>query len=208
MNKVGFEKKQWSVYFRGLFEVFWSFFKIGSITFGGGLVMLPILENELAIKRKWTNRDELLDYYAIGQSTPGIIAVNVATFIGYKRRGIVGGIMGTLGMVTPSIIIITFVAMFLSNFTHMPYVQKALSGINIAVAALLTKVVWTFTKNTVRNIFHALLVIASFVLVSIFNVHTAWIILSSLIIGLGMHALSILKAQKAPVCKPPKGDGV
>lgn len=159
--------------------------------------MLPILENELSIKRKWTNRDELLDYYAIGQATPGIIAVNVATFVGYKRRGVFGGIMGTLGMVAPSIIIITFIAVFLSNFTHIEIVQKALAGINIAVAALLTKVSWTFAKTAVKKNFHAIILLTVFTCVTFFNVHTAWIILGAVSLGLVMYFLDFLKTKKS-----------
>lgn len=105
--------------------------------------MLPLLTEELSIKRAWTSRDELLDYFAIGQCTPGIIAVNVATFVGYKKQGVVGGIVATLGMVAPSVIVITVLALFFANYAALAPV-KAFAGINIAVAALLTKVVWTF----------------------------------------------------------------
>ena len=98
-----------------LVELFFVFFKIGAVTFGGGLAMLPIIEKELVIKRNWVTKDTLLDYFAIGQATPGIIAVNVATFLGYSRAGILGAIIATLGVVTPSIIIISIIAKFLSG---------------------------------------------------------------------------------------------
>ena len=100
-----------------LVELFFVFFKIGAVTFGGGLAMLPIIEKELVIKRNWVTKDTLLDYFAIGQATPGIIAVNVATFLGYSRAGILGAIVATLGVVTPSIIIISIIAKF---FTCKP----------------------------------------------------------------------------------------
>ncbi len=174
-------------FLKGLFGVFWAFFKIGSVTFGGGYAMLPMLESELSIKRKWTNREELLDYFAIGQSTPGIIAVNVATFVGYKRHGIMGGIFGTLGMVTPSIIIITLIAAFMSNFADMEVVQKAFKGINIAVTALLIKVSITFAKNSLKKLFQILVAISSFILVIVFDVQTMWIILGAIALGFIIH---------------------
>jgi chromate transporter len=145
-----------------MLDLYAVFFKIGAITFGGGLAMLPILERELAVKRGWTTSEDLLDYFAIGQSTPGIIAVNVATFIGYKQKGIPGAIIATAGIVSPSLIIITILAAFLENFTHIPAIQKAFRGINVAVAALLTQSVWSFSRKSVKNIWGAVLFAAAF----------------------------------------------
>ena len=101
---------------KNLFQLYWSFFKIGGLTFGGGLSMLPMLERELVQRRKWVTEEEILDFYAIGQSTPGIIAVNTATFVGYKKEKILGGIFATLGMISPSIIVISLVAAFFEMF--------------------------------------------------------------------------------------------
>ncbi|WP_296320305.1 chromate transporter [Treponema sp. UBA3813] len=168
---------------RTLWDLFSIFFKIGSCTFGGGIAMLPILERELAEKRNWTTSDELLDYFAIGQSTPGIIAVNVATFIGYKRAGLIGGCVATFGMVFPSIIIITLIAKFISNFSEIEWVQKALKGINVAVAAILTSAVYKFSKKSVKNLFGFLLLVIAFLLIFVFNVGTAYVIFGSAILG-------------------------
>jgi len=167
-----------------LWELFSVFFKVGLCTFGGGIAMLPILERELAEKRGWTNSDELLDYFAIGQSTPGIIAVNVATFIGYKKAGIIGGCVATFGMVLPSIIIITIIAKFISNFSELEWVQKALKGINVAVAAILTFAVINFSKKSVKNLFGFILLVISFILIFIFNVGTVYIIFGSALLGI------------------------
>lgn len=167
-----------------LLELVLVFMKIGVVTFGGGLAMLPILEKELIEKRKWTTKEKLLDYFAIGQATPGIIAVNVATFLGYEKAGVWGGILTTLGVVTPSIVIITVISIFFSNFADISWVQKALAGINIAVAALLCKVVWGFRKQIFGSALAAILSIASFCLIVFFNVHTVVIILGALCIGL------------------------
>ena len=98
------------------FDLFLTFAKIGGFTFGGGYAMLPIMQKELVEKKDWTTNEELLNYYAVGQCTPGIIAVNVSTFVGYQKKGILGSIFSTLGVVTPSIIIIILIASFLQNF--------------------------------------------------------------------------------------------
>ena len=120
-----------------LFDLFWTFCKIGALTFGGGYAMLPIIQREIVENKKWSTEKEILDYYAVGQCTPGVIAVNTATFIGYKLRGITGGIIATIGVVFPSLIIILTIASFLQNFADMAIVQSAFAGIRVAVVALI-----------------------------------------------------------------------
>lgn len=190
------ETKQNKVSFSKILELFFVFFKIGSITFGGGMGMLPILERDLIDKRNWTDRDELMDFYAISQSTPGIVAVNVATFIGYNRAGVLGGIFATFGVVTPSVIIITIIALFLQNFMDIIWVQKAMSGINVAVAAMLTKAVWTFAKRGIKNILGVILFISAFICMNIFNVNTIFIIFFSALIGIISSFISTKKNIK------------
>ena len=136
---------------RELWELYTAFFRIGILTFGGGLTMLPLLKYELVEKRNWITEDTLLDCYAIGQCTPGIIAVNTATFVGYKRRGTVGGIVATLGMATPSVLIITVVAMFLRAIIGHPITQHALMGIRGGVCALMLNTVYTLAKNSLTQ---------------------------------------------------------
>ena len=167
-----------------LWELFSIFFKIGLCTFGGGYAMLPILERELADKRGWTTSDELLDYFAIGQTTPGIIAVNVATFIGYKQAKTLGGIVATSGIVCPSLIIITVIAKFISNFSEIAWVQRALTGINVAVAALLTYAVANFAKKAIKTLLGVGLLLISFVLIFVFKISTIWIIFGSCLFGI------------------------
>lgn len=132
-----------------LFQLFWVFAKIGAVTFGGGYAMLPILQRELTEKRDWTTEAELLDYYAIGQCTPGVIAVNTATFVGYRKKGVLGGIFATLGVVFPSIVIITFIAACLQNFAEYPVVQHALAGIRVCVCVLIFQAVVRLWKKAV-----------------------------------------------------------
>ena len=124
-----------------LFELFWLFAKMGSVTFGGGYAMLPILQRELVENRGWVTNEELADFYAVGQCTPGIIAVNTSTFIGEKRRGIAGGIAATLGFVFPSLIIISLIAAFLSNFAELAVVKNAFAGIQVCVCVLILNAV-------------------------------------------------------------------
>ncbi|MBO5400721.1 MAG: chromate transporter [Spirochaetaceae bacterium] len=173
-----------------LVELFFVFFKIGAVTFGGGLAMLPIIEKELVIKRNWVTKDTLLDYFAIGQATPGIIAVNVATFLGYSRAGILGAIIATLGIVTPSIIIISIIAKFLSGFSENITVKKALAGINVVVAALLTKVLWGFRKKIFSSILAFILFLLAFLGIAFFNVNTILVVVASVFIGLGFFFLN------------------
>ncbi len=179
-------------------ELYFTFVKIGAVTFGGGLAMMPIMQRELIEKRGWVTEDELIDYFAIGQSTPGIIAVNVATFIGYKKLGWLGGIIGTLGVVTPSWVIIMLLAGAISSVDQYPLAQKALKGINVAVAALLTSVIVKFSKKTIKNIWNALFMLLAFALIYFFKVQSVWIILSSLIIGC-LLTLYKQKKQKTSV---------
>ena len=131
-----------------LLRLFLVFAKIGGFTFGGGYAMLPILQREIVDKRQWSTQEELMDYFAIGQCTPGIIAVNTATFIGYKRKGVFGGIFATLSVVAPSVVIITVIAAFIRNFQHIEMVQWAFEGIRAAVVALILSAVIKLGKKS------------------------------------------------------------
>ena len=184
-------------------ELYFAFVKIGAFTFGGGLAMMPIMQRELIEKRGWVSEEELIDYFARGQSTPGIIAVNVATFVGYKKLGWLGGIIGTLGVVTPSWVIIMLLAGAISSVDKYPLAQRALRGINVAVAALLTSVIVKFTKKTIKNFWNALFMLLAFALIYFFKVQSVWIILSSLIIGC---LLTLYKQKKQKTSVSEKGD--
>ena len=175
-------------------ELYFAFLKIGAFTFGGGLAMMPIMQRELIEKRGWITEEELIDYFAIGQSTPGIIAVNVSTFVGYKKFGVLGGIIGTIGVVTPSWVIIMLLAGAISSVDKYPVAQKALRGINVAVAALLTSVIVKFSKKTIKNIWNAVFMLLAFALIYFLKVQSVWIILASLIIG---SLLTLYKQKKA-----------
>ncbi len=134
-----------------LFNLFIAFAKVGVLTFGGGYAMLPILQREIVEKNNWATDEELMDYYAIGQCTPGVIAVNTSTFIGQKNKGIIGGIVATLGMVTPSLIIITAIAAFISNFSDLAIVKNAFAGVRVCVCVLILNAVVKLWKSSVTD---------------------------------------------------------
>ena len=152
-----------------LLSLFFSFFKIGIMTFGGGYAMLPMLERELVLNKKWITTEEIMDYFAIGQCTPGVIAVNTATFIGYKRKKVVGGIVATLGVIAPSILIISLLAGILDMFSDNKYVKHAFAGISIAVCALLVQSVIKMGKSAIKDSFTAVITLSAFALALLFN---------------------------------------
>ncbi len=135
--------------FKQLWQLFVTFAIVGVTTFGGGYAMLPALQREVVDKRKWASDEEVMDWYAIGQCTPGVIAVNTATFVGQKQAGVIGGIFATLGVVFPSLVIITIIAAFIQNFAHLAAVQKAFAGIRVCVCVLILNAVVKLWKKSV-----------------------------------------------------------
>ena len=134
---------------RELWDMFLAFARIGGLTFGGGYAMLPLLQREVVEKHHWATEEELADYYAIGQCTPGVIAVNTATFIGYRQAGVIGGIFATLGVVFPSVVIITVIAAFLTNFADLLVIRYAFEGIRVCVCVLIFNAVQKLWKKSV-----------------------------------------------------------
>ena len=147
-----------------LLDLFLTFVRIGCVTFGGGYAMLPILERELVDKRGWTTMDDLRDYFSIGQCTPGIIALNVSTFIGEKRGGIRGAIAATVGFLTGPVTIILIIAMFLRNFAQLELVQHAFAGIRVCVCVLILQAILRLWKKSVVDPFTLGLYLVVFVL--------------------------------------------
>ena len=170
-----------------LWTLFLTFAKVGVMTFGGGYAMLPILEREVVTNHNWTTGEQMLDYYAIGQCTPGVIAVNVATFIGHKKRGVIGAIVATLGIIFPSLLIILSLASVLQLFQDNPYVQKAFGGIRIAVCALIASTVIRLAKKTIKSVIAAIITIAVLCLELFLNVSPVIIVASTIAFGLIMY---------------------
>ncbi len=181
-------------------KLFLTFFKVGAVTFGGGMAMLPILEAEVVDKKHWTTREQLSDYYAISQITPGIIAVNVATFLGFNHAGILGGIVATLGVVTPSIVIISFLSYFIGSISDIEWVQSALAGINVAVCALLTSALFKFIKTGIKAcnaILAVFLMVVSFCLIAFLHISSSIVILAGGFIGVILHVLTSHRNKKS-----------
>lgn len=135
-----------------LLEMFLTFAKVGVMTFGGGYAMLPILQREVVDNKGWATEEELMDYFAIGQCTPGVIAVNTATFIGQKNKGILGGIVTTMGVVFPSLVIISLLAGVIEAFSHIVWVQNAFGGIRVCVCVLILNAVVKLYKKAVMDV--------------------------------------------------------
>ena len=146
---------------REIFEIFRVFFKIGALTFGGGYTMLPLLKSEIVRDRHWVTEEDMIDYFAISQTLPGIVAVNTSMLIGWNRRRAPGLFAACLGMVTPSIIIILIIALFIENFLEHEAVMHAFNGIRIAVGALITKTVFEMGAKSLKDKACALIFIIS-----------------------------------------------
>lgn len=173
-----------------LFELFKSFFMIGAFTFGGGYAMLPMLEKEVVTKHKWATMEEISNYFAIGQCTPGIIAVNTATFIGYKQKKNIGGVVATLGVVTPSIIIILVLSGILEYIFEYEIVKSAFAGISVAVCALLTQALWKLAKSGIKDAYTAIVAILSAVASVFFKLSPIFIVVVTAIVTIAYKIIS------------------
>ena len=151
-----------------LLDLFITFAKVGVMTFGGGYAMLPILQREIVEHKHWASESDLTDYFAIGQCTPGIIAVNTATFVGQKQAGVLGGIVATLGMVFPSLIIITVLAGLIATFSHLAWVQHAFAGIRVCVCVLIFNTVLKLAKKAIVD-WKTFLIFLAVVVLSVFT---------------------------------------
>lgn len=172
-----------------LLDLYWVFAKMGAVCFGGGYAMLPILERELVNKRGWVTKEEIIDYYALGQCTPGVIAVNTATFVGNKLAGIFGGIIATLGFITPSVVIIGIIGSVLQNFAHIEMVQQAFAGIRICVCVLIVNATVNLWKSAVTDKFGVVLFIIVFLLSSFINISPVFFVVGAGLLGLAFKSL-------------------
>ena len=181
--------------FKKLLSLFTTFAKVGVMTFGGGLAMLPMLTREVVEHKKWATEEQLLDYYAVGQCTPGIIAVNTATFIGYNQAGVLGGIIATAGVVTPSVIIILAVAAVLQQFIDLPAVAGALMGIRAVVCALLTHTVINMGKKSIVDAVTAVIFLAGAALSFFLDVTPLLLVLLGAVTGIAANKIREAKKK-------------
>ena len=174
-------------------EAFGIFFKIGAFTIGGGYAMVPLIENEIVTKRNWISKDDFIDLLAIAQSAPGILAVNISIFIGYKLRGIRGSLVTALGTVLPSFVIILAIAMFFHNFKDNPIVERIFKGIRPAVVALIAAPTFSMAKSAKVNRYTLWIPVVSALLIWLLGFSPIWIIIAA---GIGGYLFGKLRSPK------------
>lgn len=177
-----------------LIKLFCTFAVVGVTTFGGGYAMLPALQREVVEKRRWANDEEVMDWYAIGQCTPGVIAVNTATFVGQKQAGTLGGIFATLGVVFPSLVIITIIAAFIQNFADLPAVQSAFAGIRVCVCVLILNAVVKLWKKSVVDWKTLVIFIVVFIGSVILDVSPVLYVIAAAVAGIIVKELEARKS--------------
>lgn len=175
-------------------QIFASFFKIGAFTFGGGYAMIPLIQNEAVEKRHWVTDEDILDIIAIAESTPGPIAINSATFVGYKAAGVLGSMCATLGVVLPSFVIILLLSYVLQQFQELKPVVYAFNGIRAGVLALLVKALWTMYTKSPKGWPAYVVMAGAFVLTAIFDVNVIFVIIGCAVFGL---VTSLLMERRA-----------
>lgn len=168
----------------GLAELFGVFAKVSVLTIGGGYVMFPLLKRSVVDAKKWISDEEMVDSYALGQSVPGIIAMNTATLIGYRQRGVAGAVAAAAGMAAPSVLIIVLVAAFLTPFFDHPWVQKAFAGIRAAVVAMIIMAVWNVGKKSANSLGRILVALAAFTAIVLLHVSPVFVIVGGGLLGL------------------------
>ena len=178
-----------------LWQLYATFLKIGGLTFGGGYAMLPMLQREVITNNRWVTEEELLDIYAIGQVTPGIIAINTASLIGYRMRGVLGSIIATLGEVTPSLVIITLLASVLTQFQENLLVQRAFGGIRVAVCALIAQSIITLFKKSIVDLPTLILCLVTVVGTIFLHLSPLVFVIVGILFGLGVQFLKKRNAE-------------
>ena len=185
-------KNKWKT----LWQVFATFFKIGAFTFGGGYAMIPLIQRETVDNHKWVTEDDILEIIAIAESTPGPIAINSATFVGYRTCGVLGSVAATLGVVLPSFAIIFALSFVLRQFQELKAVQYAFNGIRAGVMALLCKALWGMYKKNKKNWASYTIMAGSFLLTAIVDVSVLPVLAGCAVFGLITAKIMERKVQK------------
>jgi len=181
---------------RRIFSLFWTFFKIGAFTFGGGYAMIPLISKEVSENKKWISEEDILDVVAIAESTPGPLAINSATFVGYKVAGVWGSVAATFGVVLPSFVIISIISFLLAEFQSFRPVQYALFGIRAGVLALVLKAFLNMFKKCPKNTLAYVLMGAAFLFSLCTSFSVIYAIIGCALIGLATYELARKEAKK------------
>lgn len=181
---------------RLLWNLFTSFFKLGLFTFGGGMAMLPLIRDLTVEKKGWLTDDEMVDCFAVCQSLPGVIAINVATYVGKKKGGIKGAVAASLGVILPSFLVIITVTLFFKSSNENPYIQGAFQGIKAASAGLILFAGYKLGKQVIKNKFGGFISLVSFLLVVAFGVTALWAIVFGGISGYLAYGYQVHKKKK------------
>ena len=182
--------------YKKLLPLFWTFFKIGAFTFGGGYAMIPLIQREAVENRHWVTDEDILDIITIAESTPGPIAINSATFVGYRAAGVLGSVAGTLGVVLPSFCIILLISYVLREFQDIKAVQYAFAGIRAGVLALIIKALWGMYKKCPKSAVSYIVMAAAFVLAAFVDISVLPILIGCALFGLVSTLVMERKAKK------------
>jgi chromate transporter len=183
-------------------DLIWTFLRVGVMTFGGGYAMVPVIERELIKRKGWTNMEEVMDYYTIAQITPGVIAVNLSTFIGYKRKGPLGGILGTVSFLLPGVTLMVFISLFIKQFAEYPAVRHAFTGIRVAVGALILDTVIKLLRGIFKDFKGVIIFVLGFSLQALLSASPALIIL-----GAGAAGFFLYRPSKSPPPQDQSSEG-
>ena len=188
-------------------QLFWLFFKLGLFTIGGGMAMVPLLQEKVCDEKGWMTEEETVDCLAVSQGLPGVVAINMATYVGYKIKKLPGAVIATLGTIIPSFVIIILVVLFLDTIAENIYVQGALTGIRAAATGLIAFAAWKLGKQvlTGKGVFEWALAWASFVIIAFFDVNAVWVILGSIAVGI-LYSLVLTKRMKTAETEKKEGE--
>ncbi len=181
---------------RNLWPLFATFFRIGAFTFGGGYAMIPLIQKEMVENKKWISDEDILEIVAIAESTPGPIAINTATFVGYRVGGFWGALCATMGVVIPSFLVISVIAFFLRQFQDYKGVQYAFWGIRAGVLALILKALWSMYKSAPKGWVSYVVMAAAFILVAVFDVNILFVIIGCALFGLITSTIAARRAKE------------
>ena len=170
-----------------------AFANVGAFTFGGGYAMIPLLQKEVVENKKWISEKEMLDITAISQSTPGPLAINCATFVGYKVDGVIGSIIATLGVVLPSFLIIMVVSVLFNMFRDNEIVNNVFAGIKVGVIVLILEAAIKLSKQIENNWFNLTLLIASFLITIFTSINVIYVLIVCALLGVLVHGLNLVK---------------